>query len=138
MARALQMPGWSELPQGARRDFVEELFGYFREAKRPTLIEIERRIRDNTDLAGFASRETIRRMLTGQTVPPSWNNVFAVFSTLCRMAGHKENEPRWEEFHDPEDESRVGRLEYLWNAALDDPGPRPMPTALYDDDEPPF
>jgi hypothetical protein len=70
MARSLRMPSTHVLPKGPRRDFVEELFEHYRAAKRPTLREISERIRDD-ELAGTASRETIRRMLLGEVVPLS-------------------------------------------------------------------
>jgi hypothetical protein len=45
---------------------------YYREAGRPTLREIGDVIAGRDDLAGTASKETIRRMLQGISVPAQW------------------------------------------------------------------
>jgi len=68
MARSLRMPAPHVL-QGLRREFVEKLFEYYRAAKRPMLREISGLIREDDELVGTASRETIRRMLLGEVIP---------------------------------------------------------------------
>lgn len=66
------MPSGWELPDGPRRQFVEELFSYYRNAERPTLRVIAEDIADDPKFDAFtASRETIRKLLRGKTVPPN-------------------------------------------------------------------
>ena len=81
MARSLRMPSLQVLPNGPRRRFVDELHEYYRAAKRPTLREVSELIRNDDELRGTASKETIRRMLLGEVVPASWHTVNAVFLT---------------------------------------------------------
>ncbi len=82
----LRMPPEEDLPPGPRRRFVGELFVLYRKARRPTLREINEQIM-RMDLAGTASRETIRRMLQGVSVPANWETVEAVLTVLCDRAG---------------------------------------------------
>ena len=118
-----------DLPPGTVRDFVELLFAFYREARRPTLRNISDRI-EKLDLSGTASNETIRRMLHGTTVPAHWETVDAVLEALCDLAGT-------EAWHDIEWKrvkgSRSWHLERLWHRALDEPD-RYYPV----EDEPPF
>lgn len=134
MPRSIRMPSLAELPDGPRRKFVVELFEYFRAARRPPLREISDRITANDELAGTASRETIRRMLSGAGVPARWDTVHAVFLVLCELANIKPEAPRWEDDRSGEWETRAQRMEEVWNEALDDV-PSPLPQAT---DEPPF
>ncbi|MEV6949562.1 hypothetical protein AB0N07_48235 [Streptomyces sp. NPDC051172] len=89
------------------------------------------------------SRETIRKMLRGMTVPLSWAVVNAVLTVLCERA-----------FIDPDEEYHTGGygddtstrrqdLKHLWNEALDAPPPSPGLPAGWGGgapyaDEPPF
>ncbi|WP_125618698.1 helix-turn-helix domain-containing protein [Actinomadura sp. WAC 06369] len=122
MARPMQMPPKADLPEGPHRAFVELLFDYYRRARRPTLEKICTQIQSK-DRAGTASRETVRRMLRGQTIPPNWQTVEAVFAALCELAGvdpdrkvkvfNSFDEDEWT----PAD--RRSQMEAAWNAALD-------------------
>jgi hypothetical protein len=128
MPRSLRMPTDKELPNGATRWFVEELFRLYRRAGRPPLRAIAEKVEemaDETDLN--ASRETIRRMLTGRTVPPQWRpSVEAVLTALCALAGvTPEDEPPEMDRDDYELGSTYRtRLTNAWNNALDNPQPR--------------
>jgi hypothetical protein len=127
------MPTEVEVPRGARRDFIEQLFSLYREAHRPGLREISRAIPD--DAPGTASTETIRRMLRGTSVSSRWETVDAVLTALCHLAGV-----------DPDADISDGRgdemtrrevIEHAWHEALDNPEPR----RPYDGDpwgDPPF
>ncbi|WP_212831247.1 hypothetical protein [Catellatospora sp. TT07R-123] len=128
------MPPLSELPNGPRREFVEEMFFYFRTAGRPTLREIDDAIR-KYDLVGTASRETIRRVLQGTSVPSRWTTVEAILYGLCDLAGFKVHSDRW-----PDEMDSASCYDYvkrLWNDALDSD---PNPPKIVDpwDQEPPF
>lgn len=135
------MPSEAELPRGARRDFVQELFAYYRAAGRPTLRQLSDQILSNEERKGTASRETIRRMLRGDTVPPQWLTVEALFLALCAMAGRSPGDP-----HPNDDDpwaktlSNHEYLRHLWNEALDDPGvgETPQPQYYLDDERLPF
>ncbi len=130
MARTLRMPTETDLPPGPVRDFVELLFRFYREARRPTLREISDTILKG-DYVGTASPETIRRMLRGTTVPAHWETVEAVYRALCELAAK-----------DPEGRMTLGRqsatirafFEQRWHYALDNPEMRYVQFG----DEPPF
>ncbi|MFI1291632.1 hypothetical protein ACH4VM_24740 [Streptomyces sp. NPDC020792] len=144
MAQVLRMPTAAELPDGPRRQFVEALFSYYRDAGRPTLRAIADDIAGKPEFDAFtASRETIRKMLRGTTVPLSWDVVSAVLTVLCERA-----------YIDPDlkyhaggfgdgTTSRREELRHLWNEALDAPPSSPAPhsgwggRAAYTE-EPPF
>jgi hypothetical protein len=113
------MPTESELPKGAIRDFVEELFRLYRAAHRPTLREISDGIRRRNDLRGTASTETIRRMLRG-SVPAHWATVEAVLVVLCDLAGEDPDAP-YEGSMERGGSTRREDLEYAWHRALDEP-----------------
>ncbi len=132
MPRPLRMPSLAELRKGSRREFVEELFMYFRAARRPALREISDRIAGNDGLAGTASRETIRRMLNGTGIPTHWETVNAVFLALCELAEIDPTEQRGEDSYGDPSPSRVEQMATLWNGALDDE----PPVHLSDDDIP--
>ncbi|MFI9824579.1 hypothetical protein ACIHFC_29620 [Streptomyces sp. NPDC052013] len=141
MAQVLRMPSTMELPEGPRRQFVEELFSYYRDAGRPTLRTIACDIAENPEFDAFtASRETIRKMLRGKTVPLNWAVVDAVLTVLCARAGTSPEAQRWPGgFGDDPTTHR----QYLWNDALDAPAPLPAPPSGWgsrasSDGEPPF
>lgn len=136
MPSIIRMPTKRELPEGPRRRFVEELHDHYRAARRPALRVISDRIKERADdleLAGTASRETIRRMLLGATVPANWETVNAVFLILCEIANRNPNHDHYmgNDFGDVP--THAESLEYAWNQALDDQ----PPDHLYND-EPPF
>jgi hypothetical protein len=111
------------------------LFTYYREAGRPTLRIIAGDIADNPKYDAFtASRETIRKMLRGQTIPPKWAVVNAVFSVLCARAAIGPDLPRG-----ANRSTHRQHLRLLWNLALDAPvsSPRVVDGPGYPD-EPPF
>ena len=117
MPSPIRMP---DLPESARREFVEFLFYYYRLAGRPTLREISSYI-DTHDLSGTASKETIRRVLAGQRVPVQWLTAEAIFVGLCGLAGGDPDGRDWGGYIRP----TSARHEYkqLWNAALDEGEP---------------
>jgi hypothetical protein len=117
MPHTLRMPSPEELPYGTVRDFVTLLFWLYTSARRPALEAVSAHIREN-NYPGTASRETIRRMLNGTTVPPRWETTETVFHALASLAKHEPHEHV----------SMFGwRLpltelaERLWNRALDEP-----------------
>jgi hypothetical protein len=128
MAQVLRMPTEAELPNGPRRQFVEALFAHYRDAGRPTLRAISDDIAGKSQFDAFTvSRETIRKMLRGKTVPLSWAVVDAVLTVLCERA-----------HVDPDTEYHVGGfgdetstwrqdLRRMWNDALDAPPPSSAP-----------
>lgn len=134
MARTLRMPSEAELPEGAVRLFVEEVFGLYREAHRPTLRHVSEAIRKNDSLSGTASPETIRRMLLGLTVPSHWSTVDAVVITLCELAGIDPDQGSTRYYHDdesdeyyPHQSSRRKDVEQAWHCVLDLPDERDEP-----------
>lgn len=127
------MPSESELPPGARREFVELLFDYYRKAGRPTLRRISEWIKTHDDLAGTASRETTRCVLNGTTVPVQWSTAEAVFLALCVMANVDPDGTAYEDFG--EKASHWEQAKQRWNDALDEP-PNAPPSPW--SDEPPF
>lgn len=135
MAPRIRMPSTRGLPEGPRREFVEELFTHYRDAGRPTLRRISDFIAANDDLAGTASKETVRRMLQGLTVPTQWETAQTVFLALCHLAGRN---PDLRRAMDPWGETSRSVFKRLWNDAIDehdDSSPPPVdPWA----DEPPF
>ncbi|MEU5859210.1 hypothetical protein ABZ799_28190 [Nocardiopsis dassonvillei] len=120
MPRPLRLPSLEDLPRGPRREFVEHLFTLYGLAGRPPLHEISQAITKDANLPGTASRETVRRIMVGETLS-TWNNVKSLFLVLCEMAGvdpsevwrtdgfNGEEEPRWEFFR------------WQWNQAIDAP-----------------
>src|SRR5690348_16646918 len=98
MARMIKMPPKNELPEGPRRDFVEELRRYYRAAGRPPLRRVSKLIEGRTDLKEVtASQETVRRILRGMVIPTEWNRVNAVFQVFCEIGDIDPNADRWEE-----------------------------------------
>ena len=145
MAQIIRLPSETVLPRSAWRDFVELLHNHYRAAHRPTLREITDQI-DREEREGAASRETIRRMLVGQTVPTNWKNVRTVFLALCELAGRDpigyvdERPYSYGAYERPQ--THAERLEAAWHAALDEGQPRstaaPVPAPDPWSDEPPF
>ncbi|MGI5503572.1 hypothetical protein [Lentzea sp. CA-135723] len=131
MPRHLTMPSLIELPAGPRRDFAELLFRYVRLADRPTLQQISERIIERDDLPGTASKETVRLMLRGKTVPPRWQNAYSVFLVLCDLSGVDPDSRDHLASQGTRDYSRVGYFKMCWNRALDAPPSDPW-------GEPPF
>ena len=127
MGRIIRMPSESELPPGAVRAFVEELFELYREARRPSVRHVSEAIRRNESLAGTASPETIRRMLRGLTVPAHWPTVEAVLITLCDLAGD-DPDRIYTDYVSGQELSRRKDLEQAWHRALDEPVERRRPT----------
>jgi hypothetical protein len=135
MAPRIRMPSTYDLPEGPRREFVEELFAYYRDAGRPTLRHISDFIATNDDLAGTASKETVRRMLLGLTVPAQWETAHTVFLALCHLAAHDPDENRQT---DDWGESRRSVFKHLWNNAIDELDEPSSPADTSWPDEPPF
>ncbi|MET8772038.1 hypothetical protein [Streptomyces sp. NPDC004658] len=144
MAQVLRMPTEAELPDGPRRQFVEALFSYYRDAGRPTLRAIADDIAENSEFDAFtASRETIRKMLRGMTVPLSWAVVDAVLTVLCERASIDPDMQRWSGGFTDDPTTHRQALRNLWNEALDAPPPSPAPLSGWGGrasypDEPPF
>ncbi|MEU7947376.1 hypothetical protein AB0C50_22085 [Micromonospora taraxaci] len=64
--KVIRMPSPDVVPERTkRRGFLEEMFLLYRAAGSPALREIEEWIRQNDELKGTASAETIRRILHG-------------------------------------------------------------------------
>lgn len=87
MAQIIRMPTVDELPEGPRREFVQELHGRYRDAKWPPLRKVDALLKNKDGLAATASKETIRRMLRGQAVPRNWDTVDAALIAFCELAG---------------------------------------------------
>lgn len=144
MPKVLRMPSESVLRRGAHRDFVEELFGYYRDAGRPTLRAVAEWIADNEQLAGTASPETVRRVLVGK-VQPTWPTAEAILHALCALARRSVDERRWPDngYNDDNPERLDDHLRGLWNAMIDE-APRteplrdPWATTPASIEEPPF
>lgn len=132
MARTVRLPSLHELPKGPRREFVAELRRYYRGAGRPPLRQISRAIEGRADLKeATASQETVRRLLTGKTLPTGWDRVYAVFFVLCEMGNIDPHADRWANRYD-EEESNSEYLKRLWDTALEEepdlpPLPQPAP-----------
>jgi hypothetical protein len=144
--KVLRMPPESGLRRGSHRDFVEELFEYYRQAGRPTLRAVAEWITENEELAGTASPETVRRVLVGK-VQPTWPTAQAILHALCALAGREVTEDRWpdDNYRDERIVTLEGQLRALWNMMIDDdPLARPTPvndpwaTSAGSIEEPPF
>ncbi|MBQ0891197.1 hypothetical protein KBZ94_40860 [Streptomyces sp. RM72] len=129
MPQMLRMPGKEALPPGPTRVFVAELHVHFREAGRPSLASIAATT-GRLSSPVPVSRETIRRLLTGQTVS-TWAKVDAVLRALCQLGGQDPDRRRWPEPEDRFDENDTSScLEYLrrlWNDAVDGVEPEEAP-----------
>lgn len=87
MARSIRMPSQEELPLGPQRRFMETLFRLWVDAGMPTMEAVSQAAGAAPPQEGAASKETVRKMLTGKTVPHDWQNAEAVFLGLSTMAG---------------------------------------------------
>lgn len=124
MPAVLRFPSTRQLPAGRRRDFAEHMFDIYKQAGRPPLRVIDAKLESMDHLEGTASKETVRRVLTGQVVPPRWATVDAIISGLCALAGLDPDGPRWadDEWNGRDPESPTWRcvLKARWNDALDE------------------
>jgi hypothetical protein len=119
------MPSRQKLPDGPRREFVEELRRHWRDAGRPPLRKVSRALEGRTDLKEVtASTETIRRMLTGAVLTTDRDRVYAVFVTLCEMAGTEPHGQRWNDPYSDE-ETNWQCLRRLWDTALEEDAAAP-------------
>lgn len=84
MPKTIRMPSPDELGPGPRRRFMEALYWLWSRAGTPSAEAVSTQVRRLPD--GGASKETIRKMLTGKTVPRDWGNAEAVFLALSQMA----------------------------------------------------
>jgi hypothetical protein len=120
----LRMPSKADLPPGPKREFATELMVHFREAGRPRLDRIATATSELPD-APSVSRETVRRLLTGQTLS-SWEKVNAVLRALCQLCGQDPERRRWpadtSSWGGGEDDDTTCReyLFQLWNDAIDE------------------
>ncbi|CAL9621495.1 hypothetical protein SUDANB121_05859 (plasmid) [Nocardiopsis dassonvillei] len=87
MSRSIRMPSQDELPAGPQRRFMETLFRLWVDAGMPAMEMVSRAADNVPPEAGAASKETVRKMLTGKAVPHAWQNAEAVFVGLSTMAG---------------------------------------------------
>jgi hypothetical protein len=126
MPKVLRMPPVSALRRGAHRDFVEELFIYYRDAGRPTLRIVSEWIAQNQELAGTASPETVRRVLVG-LVQPTWPTAQAILHALCAMARQNVYADRWPDSNNFNGDNRTvtleNHLQSLWNQMIDEEPP---------------
>ena len=136
MARTLRFPDEDELPRGPERDFAAALFDLFKQARRPTLRRISSAISGRDDLPGTASTETVRRMLTGITVPAHWETVDVVVTVLCEMASIDPDQQVGDRYNDAS--SPREDVEAAWHQALDNPGVRHPPPSDPWAADPPF
>lgn len=143
MGRVLRLPTEDEVPPGPKRSFLEEIYFHYQEAGRPTPLEIADELAQRDNMTGTASRETIRRMLRGETVPVRWSTVAAVFVLFCERSGINPRGARsrasaWGQGGPVLSHGEV--LQKLWNAALaNDENVRSFgPPGQTLSDEPPF
>ncbi|MFJ2575222.1 hypothetical protein [Kitasatospora aureofaciens] len=112
------MPSVSDLPEGPVRRFAEELHLHYRAARRPTLRTISEKVHElglEDPSLGTASKETVRRLLLGLTLP-TWATVHVVYLALCRLAGTDPEATYLGEFGQV---SYQRDLERAWNEAVD-------------------
>lgn len=132
MARIIKMPSKDELPDGPRREFVEELRRYYRAAGRPPLRHVSKQIEGREDLKEVtASQETVRRILRGIVIPTDWNRLNAVFQVFCEIGEIDPDADRWKDRFDGSGSNRE-YVKRLWDAALEEESnppeiPRPTP-----------
>ncbi|MCL8015845.1 hypothetical protein [Streptomyces sp. AS02] len=132
MPQMLRMPSKADLPDGTRRDFVAELFVHFKEAGRPTPARIAAKTSSMQDPLPV-SRETIRRLLKGQTIS-TWERVDAVLRALCEIGGQDPDRRRWSESSDWNDDGDPTtcreRLRQLLNDDIDGVEPENTPAPV--------
>jgi hypothetical protein len=93
-----------QLPDGPCRRFVDHLWVIYNLADYPALQTVSARIRSLEGLAGTASHETIRRVMSRGDVPRHWATVEAIYVALCSMA-HPEIDP---DAHEDDGEGHYG------------------------------
>ncbi|WUW26961.1 hypothetical protein OG521_39620 (plasmid) [Streptomyces sp. NBC_01463] len=114
MGRFITMPSEWVLPPGPVRGFTQALYDWYKAAGRPSLTEIADDIASHDALRGSASRETIRKMLRGETVPQRWTTVEAVLTVLCERDGTSpQGEPEYSEV------THGQRVKRLWDEAVE-------------------
>ncbi|MEU8138220.1 hypothetical protein [Streptodolium elevatio] len=130
MPQMLRMPSTVDLPDGTRREFVTELFIHFKEAGRPTPARIAATTVSMRDPLPV-SRETIRRLLKGETVS-TWERVDAVLRALCEIGGLDPDRRRWEESRYDDDDPTTcrQRLRQLLNNDIDGVEPKNVPAPI--------
>jgi hypothetical protein len=120
MSRVLHKPDQADLPPGPRRDLVDFLFTYYEMAVRPDLQKIADHWHHMEDKAvpGTTSRETIRKMLRGESIPPKWKDALTVLLLLCDLADIDPDDPLdglggW-----GQEQTHTEHFQDLWNRAL--------------------
>jgi hypothetical protein len=122
----LRIPSEKDLPPGPLRKFVIELHHHFRETGRvsPEKIAAAARRLDNSETT--VSRETVRRLLTGQTYS-DWARVELVLRAMCLLASQDPDRRRWphpaDRFDEDDPSTCIEHLRLLWNNAVDDIDP---------------
>ncbi|MFI1152554.1 hypothetical protein [Streptomyces sp. NPDC020817] len=119
MGKWLTMPTLDELGPGPVRAFVAEMYFHYRQAKRPSLREIETDLAQLDEMAGTASRETVRRILRGETVPTRWTTVVAVLYVFCNRSGINPDGMRYSTTVDFPEISYENAVRQLWDQALE-------------------
>ncbi|MBM9506678.1 hypothetical protein [Actinacidiphila acididurans] len=94
---------------------MEELFLHFRAAGRPRLPRIVAAIAALPD-APRASRETVRRLLKGETIS-QWQTVDALLQALSAMANQDPDRQRTDDYDD--ETTYRSYLRQLWNNDID-------------------
>ncbi|WP_306972261.1 hypothetical protein [Streptomyces canus] len=129
------MPSKDVLPPGPKRELVAELYVHYREAGRPALPQIEA-LTGTMPNPHKVSRETIRRLLTGQTTS-QWAVVDALLRALCQLQARDPDDRRWpkpdDQYEEDDPETCRDYLRRLWNDDIDglDPGEAPaIPPAV--------
>ena len=140
MARSIPMPSKQELPDGPRREFVEELRRYYRFANRPPLRRVSEAIdnHEDPDISKVtASPETVRRMITGKVLPVEVARVRAVFIIFCELGAINPQGVRWSGYQD-EDETNWEYVRRLWDEALEHEPVSPAPVRILASNEDPW
>lgn len=122
MPKPLRKPGYDVVPDRThRRWFLDEMFFLYKEAGRPALHEVEKWIKENEDLRGTASTETVRRVLRGH-VPPRWATVEAITLAFCALAGIDQRAPRHHDDYimNQSPETHLEAAKRLWGDAYDE------------------
>jgi hypothetical protein len=136
--KVLKMPNEQQLPPGAWRTFVEELFVLYRAAERPSLREVAEAVNKIEARAGTASHETIRRALMGINVPRLWSTVEAMVLGICSIAKIDPNSTRHFNSWNGEETSFIEVIKDAWNLAIDEGRPVPRQRTTAFDEDPPF
>ena len=134
MPRYIRMLNEDQLPDGPRREFVAKLYEYYERAEFPSLQVISDRCSELTErddrLRGSASRETVRRMLTGSSVRegvPLWESVEVVYRALCDLAGQDPDASyQWTNGYEAETIKFLDELRDAWKQALKAPPVKPQ------------